>query len=162
MRDVLMTQKKIENIERITAKAREMGVVKPEAIQYILATVMHETNKTFEPVKEAYWTSEQYKKENFRYYPYYGRGFVQLTHKENYEKFSKIMNIDLVNNPDLALDFDNALFILIYGMIHGSFTKAKLSDYFNHKGSNFIGARKIINGIDKEETIARIAQGVEL
>jgi len=38
-----------ENIARIALKAKEMGVTKAEALQYILATVQHETNDTFMP-----------------------------------------------------------------------------------------------------------------
>lgn len=35
---------------------------------------------------------------------YYGRGFIQLTHKENYEKIGKLIGVDLVNNPELLED----------------------------------------------------------
>ena len=35
--------------------------------------------------------------------PYFGRGLVQLTGKGNYEAYGKILGIDLVNKPDLAL-----------------------------------------------------------
>lgn len=31
-----------------------------------------------------------------------GRGYIQLTGRENYTKFAKITGLDLVNNPDLA------------------------------------------------------------
>jgi predicted chitinase len=37
-------------------------------------------------------------------YKYRGRGFLQITGKENYEKVGKIIGVDLVNNPDLAND----------------------------------------------------------
>jgi len=64
----------------------------------------------------------------------------------------------MVKEPDLALEFDNALFILIHGMIEGSFTGKKLGDYFGDFGSDFVGARRIINGKDKAEKIALLAQ----
>lgn len=35
---------------------------------------------------------------------YYGRGFIQLTHKENYEKIGKLIGVDLVNKPELLED----------------------------------------------------------
>ncbi|WP_341328797.1 glycoside hydrolase family 19 protein [Methylotuvimicrobium sp. KM2] len=35
-------------------------------------------------------------------YKYRGRGFVQLTGRSNYERIGKLINQDLVNNPDLA------------------------------------------------------------
>jgi len=141
----------------------KIGIFKAEEIQYVMATVEHETNGSFKPVSEAYWlrNADKYLRTNKntkRYYPYYGRGFSQITWKANYAKFEKILGIPLVENPELALDFDVSLEILIYGMKHGTFTGKKLSDYFNHNGSDFIGARKIINGKDKAEKIAKLAQ----
>ena len=35
-------------------------------------------------------------------YKYRGRGYIQLTGRENYERMSKLLNVDLINNPDLA------------------------------------------------------------
>lgn len=35
-------------------------------------------------------------------YKYRGRGFNQLTFKDNYNYYSKLLNIDLVNDPDLV------------------------------------------------------------
>lgn len=37
-------------------------------------------------------------------YKYRGRGFNQITFKANYERFGKLLNLDLVNNPDLLND----------------------------------------------------------
>lgn len=88
---------------------------------------------------------------------YAGRGFVMITGKRNYEKFSKIMGIDLLKNPDLTLDVNNSAFILVYGMIHGTFTGKKLSDYINSGKIDYQSARKIINGSDQAPKIAGYA-----
>lgn len=125
---------------------------------YVLATTFHETNETFEPVREAYWLSEEWRKKNLRYYPYYGRGFVQITWEENYAKFSKLLNVDLVNNPDLTMRFNNSFYILIKGTKDGLFTGRKLSDYVNDSKTDYINARRVINGTDKASKIAREAE----
>jgi hypothetical protein len=68
------------------------------------------------------------------------------------------MKIDLVNNPDLALDPQNALFITMHGFKNGTFTGKKLTDYINAQGTDFINARRCINALDKAEEIAAIAE----
>ena len=140
----------------------EYGIINKDAIKYILATVEHETNGTYKPVKEAYWLSEKWREKHLRYYPYYGRGFVQITWKENYEKFGKLLDVDLVNNPDLALNYDIAIKILVIGMKDGLFTGKKLRDYFNEEKSDFVVARRIINGMDRAHHIADIARNMKL
>ena len=45
---------------------------------------------------------------------YRGRGFIQLTGKQNYADAGKALGIDLVNNPDLAADPKTAALIAIW------------------------------------------------
>lgn len=33
-----------------------------------------------------------------------GRGFIMLTGRKNYEKYGKLIGVDLISNPDLAAD----------------------------------------------------------
>ena len=35
------------------------------------------------------------------YYPYYGRGYVQLTHRNNYAQVGTRLRLPLVDDPDL-------------------------------------------------------------
>lgn len=147
-----------ETIRTIVRTCRANGISMEEQIAYVLATVERETGNTFEPVIEAYWLSEDYRKENFPYYPYYGRGFVQITWKYNYEKYSKKLGIDLVSNPDLALENENSLFILVDGFKNGVFTGKKLADYINSRSIDFFNARRCINGLDHAQEIAESAR----
>jgi len=146
-------------IAAIKAECRKQGIGLAAQVAYVLATVDWETGHTFKPVREAFWKSEAWRKENLgRYYPYYGRGFVQLTWKDNYRKYSEVLGDDLVNNPDLAMEPKNAVFILVHGFKTGAFTGKKIINYINAAGTDFHNARRCINGVDRAEEIAAIAQ----
>lgn len=138
--------------------AQDIGL--PTQIAYVFATTQWETNQTFEPVREAYWlrNAEEWRKKNLRYYPYYGRGYVQLTWKNNYEKYSSLLGIDLVGSPDLALEPEVATFVLVHGFKTGTFTGRKISDYISADKTDFVNARRCINGLDKAYEIARLAE----
>lgn len=136
---------------------KEYGLLRNQAA-YILATTEWETNRTFEPVKEAYWLSEDWRKKNLRYYPWYGRGFVQLTWEENYKKAGTKIGVNLIANPDAAMEPNNAAKILVLGMKEGWFTGKKLSDYITLRVSDFLNARRIVNGLDKAKEIETLAR----
>ena len=44
---------------------------------------------------------------------YHGRGYIQLTHDYNYKKYGDMFGVDLLNNPDLAMDGDLAAKIAV-------------------------------------------------
>jgi Chitinase class I len=144
-------------VAAIEAECVRQGIGLKTQIAYVLATVEWETNDTFKPVREAYWKSEAWRKANFRYYPYYGRGYVQLTWKYNYDRYAEILGIPLVSSPDRAMEPAIANFILVHGFKHGVFTGKKLTDYVTQGRTDFIGARRCINGTDKAAKIAAIA-----
>lgn len=128
---------------------------------YILATAYWETAETMKPVREAYWMSEQWRKDNLRYYPWYGRGYVQLTWKANYERTDRELGTNLVNDPDAAMRPNTAVKILVKGMMHGWFTGKSLPDYVTLQKSDFINARRVVNGTDRAEEIAKIARAYD-
>ena len=159
---------KADTIPLIINECLRQGIVDNNQIAYVLATVQWETNHTYLPVREAYWLDDRHGFENAeriratnrtirRYFPYYGRGFVQLTWRANYAKYARLLDIDLVGDPDLALDAETAAFILAHGMRTGTYTTRKLSDYINSRRVDFRGARRIVNGLDKASKIARLA-----
>lgn len=147
-------------IQAIIAEARRQGITNKAQIAYILATVEHETNKTFQPVREAYFLGEpaaENHRQTLRYYPFYGRGYVQLTWDYNYREYSSLLGLDLVNQPDLVMRSDISLFILIDGMKRGIFTGVCLDDYITSSRVDFLNARRIINGMDQASLIASYA-----
>jgi hypothetical protein len=120
-----------------------------------------------QPVKEAYWLPELWRKNNLRYYPWYGRGYVQCTWEKNYQKADEALGLNgaLLAHPDLALEPHNAAVICVKGMEEGWFTTRKLGDYLPLSGragfDAYKEARRIINGTDKAEKIAKEAQAFE-
>jgi hypothetical protein len=136
---------------------REQGLPMNEQIAYVLATAEHETFKQYKPVIEAFWVGEKYRK-SLPYYPYYGRGYVQLTHKYNYEKFGRLLSMDLLSDLDVVLEKKVSMFVLVYGMSVGLFSGKRLGEYVNKNDKDFVHARKVVNGRDKAKEIAVLAE----
>lgn len=150
---------------------------------YMLATIYHECARTMQPIGEygkgknyvyGKWHTHNGKNACYTngsrtkvYYQsdldhfYYGRGYVQLTWLDNYEKAKKYIGQDFVNKPELALDPTNAAKIMLWGMTYGWFTGKKLSDYISMFDANYSEARRIINGTDKQLAIASYADKFE-
>lgn len=168
------TQSQVNGINSILDACVKYNVANPHHIAHILAHVYHETGKYMSPIKETVygtstnknptdsivikrlntawakgqlsWVSTPYWKDGW-----FGRGQIQITHKNNYDKLGKKIGVDLVSNPSLALDINNSAAIAVLGMRDGDFTGKKLSDYAfpqaldadwqNHP-------RRIVNGKD--------------
>lgn len=135
---------------------------------YALATAWHETAATMRPVREAYWFSEDWRRRHLRYWPWYGRGYVQLTWQENYERADAELALGgtLVADPDRAMEHGVAAGILRRGMEEGWFagdrqgrhTLARHLPASGEAGERaFTAARRIINGTDRALAVARHA-----
>ena len=124
-------------------------------LAYMLATTYHETGTCMWPITE--YGSQEYLQSK-EYWPYIGRGFVQLTWEANYDKASAILALiderDLVDHPEVAFDSLIATRILFRGMAEGWFTGKKLGQYFNSETDDPINARQIINANDDDTLIA--------
>ncbi|HEY1292966.1 MAG TPA: glycoside hydrolase family 19 protein [Chloroflexota bacterium] len=92
------------NWPAIYAELERCGIASPEVQAGALSTIAIETARTFAPVREAYWMSEDWRAENLRYSPYYGRGYIQLTWDYNYQSYGQIVAQPLLEQPDLALE----------------------------------------------------------
>lgn len=144
-------------INSIRAECYAQGLKLPWQIAYVLATVQHETANSFQPVREGLQASDRWRRSNLRYYPYYGRGYVQITWEFNYRRYGDILGLDLVGQPDLVMHPCISLFILIHGFRTGAFTGHKISDYINGDRRDLYNARRVINYIDKAREIAVLA-----
>lgn len=143
----------------IISTARAAGLSLPQ-IAYVLATAFWETARSMQPVEEAYYLgarAEKYRK-GLRYYPWHGRGFAQLTWEANYKKAGAALGVDLTSDPSKAMEPSISARILVQGMKGGWFTGKKLADYINDTKTDFVGARRIVNGTDEAAEIAALAR----
>lgn len=85
---------------------------------------------------------------------YMGRGYVQLTGKNNYRYWSNRLSRPLLQHPELASDPDLAVVIGVVGMQEGRFTGVGLDRYINDTKTDFHNARRTVNGTDKAAAIA--------
>lgn len=160
-----LTQAQVNGIETILAASEGLPIGHRA---YLLATAKHETADTMQPITEyggrryfdKYDTGKLAKalgntpEKDGDGYRYRGRGYVQITGRANYAKAGKKLGVDLIGNPEAALNPDIAARILVRGCSEGWFTGKKLDDYLP---DDFRNARRVVNGTDKAELIAGYA-----
>lgn len=172
-----LTQGQVDGIETILAAASDLPI---SHVAYLLATAYHETAHTMRPVRETLaktddeaitrleaawkagklsWVSKPYWRRDADGKSWLGRGYVQLTHKANYQKAAKLTGIDLVASPNKAMQPTVAAKILVDGCQAGIFTGKALSDYLP---GDYTGARRIVNGTDRAAMIAGYAHAFEV
>jgi putative chitinase len=173
-----LTQSQVSGLESLLSSLeQDKDLTYVTYMAYMLATLKHETADNFQPITE--YGGQSYfnrydpvladtatRRATARLngntqkgdgYKYRGRGFVQITWKNNYRKLGTAVGYDLVTYPEKALDPVIAYKIMSYGMRTGAFTGKKLSDYMNDRQADYREARRIINALDKADTIKSYA-----
>ena len=165
-----LSQEAVDNINLIVETCEKYNLTYPQTA-YLLATTYHETGGTMKPIKEyggdkylskydtgrlakALGNTPQADGDGIKYA---GRSYVMITGWYNYKFAGEQLGIDLINNPDLALQPKYSAEILVNGSMNGWFTSKKLSDYINDKKKDYINARRVINSLDKAQLIASYA-----
>lgn len=149
---VLPTPRTKEDHQKlILAECNKQGIVLDTQQAYVLATTQHETAGTFRPISE-------YGGARTRYAPWYGRGYTQLTWYENYLKYEKLTGKPLTKFPELAKEPFTSAFIMVHGFRTGSFTGRRIGQYISTNQCDFVNARRCINGMDRAQHIAAIAE----
>lgn len=168
-----LTQDQVDGINAIIAGFALYGGAETNILADILATAKWETGDKMQPIYER-GTKAYFKKYEGRAslgntepgdgYLYRGRGLVQITGRRNYAYWANRLGIDLVGNPDLALDMDVAVRLLVEGAMIGAYTGKKLADYIDSTDESddedlreYVQARRVINGVDKAEVIGKSA-----
>lgn len=163
-----LTQTQVDSLNYLVQRCEEFVLTYPETA-YVLATAYHETgyvqngkmNRDMLPVRER--GGEKYLRRK-RYYPHVGMGYVQLTWEDNFKRVGDLIGVDLLNNPEKALEPDIASEILIKGMVFGWFTGVgfhRKCPVYRYNRARYKRARKIVNGTDKANLIAGYAMDFE-
>jgi len=157
-----LTQQQVEGQEAILGEW-ELQVVDPPMtdlrfLAYMLATTYHECSAKMWPIEEiGKGEGQPYGKiDPETGQAYYGRGYVQLTWRENYKRATTELGLkgdaDLEWHPEMALDPQIAADVMFLGMREGWFRKSSdgrpqtLYRYFNNTTDDPFEAREIING----------------
>lgn len=158
------SQKQIAGIEILLDCAP--ADMPPAHRAYCLATVFHETAKRMQPIFE-FGGKDYFRKYDGRAslgnsqpgdgFKYRGRGYVQITGRRNYRFAGEKLSIDLIAEPDRALEPRIAAQILYRGMTEGWFTGARLDGFLTSAKTDYRAAREIVNGLDKADLIAGYA-----
>lgn len=161
-----LSKEQVAGMDAILTEWESEGLTDQRWLAYMLATAFHETAQKMQPITE-YGGVKYFDKYDTGAlaktlgntpaadgdgYKYRGRGFVQITGHNNYAKFG------IADNPDKALDTATAVKIMFVGMTQGLFTGRKLKDYFAGPATDWVNARRIINGLDRANDIAGYAK----
>ena len=141
-------------------------------VAYMLATVRHECAGRWQPIEEfgkgkgrPYGVPVTVADGDGTQYTnvYYGRGFVQLTWRKNYDQMGRALNMGnaLVLHPEHALEPATAYQIMSLGMRRGMFTGKSLANYIHDDECDYFQARRIINALDRAADIQGYAQELE-
>ena len=157
-----LTTIQFQRIEELLSSAASFQTVEAEHLAYILATAHWETDR-FNAMEE-YASGEAYEGradlgnveagdgKRFK-----GRGFPMLTGRKNYKWASGVAGVDLLADPERASDPRISAPVILAGMLTGSFTGVGLGRYMNSSKVDFVNARRVVNGLDRAETIADLA-----
>ena len=148
-----------ESARNIIQAARDRQLTKPQ-IAYILATAGHESD-SFNTLEE-YSKGNQYdgRADLGNTHPgdgvrFKGRGYVQLTGRLNYTRYTEKTGLELVKLPIILMNRAAlSVFVIVDGMMHGVYTGRRLDEFVNNGKQDFFNARQVVNGHDRADKIA--------
>lgn len=173
-----LDKNQIDGFNAIIEKFNDLGISDKRLIAYVLATCVFETSKKMLPKEETgsdeYFHS-MYDKDGERSATairmgntatgdgkkYKKRGVISILGKTAYTKFGELIGEDLVNNPELVLDLKISTKLLVEGMLKGWYTGVTLYNYITPSKTDYINARRTVNGVDNSKRISLMAEQLE-
>jgi peptidoglycan hydrolase-like protein with peptidoglycan-binding domain len=147
------------SVPAIVQAARDRQLTDPQ-IAYILATAEHESD-SFNTLEE-YSDGNQYdgRASLGNTQPgdgarFKGRGYVQLTGRLNYKRYTEITGLELLKLPVILMNWPPlSVFVIVDGMMRGVYTGQRLDEFVNSGKQDFFNARQVVNGHDRADKIA--------
>lgn len=175
-KDAFGSIKEQESVDAINMKLHyieslDLNYMSLEQWAYLFATIYHETAHTMQPITEyggnsyfnkRYGPNTKVGKVLGNIYPgdgakYCGRGDIQITGRRNYVLMTGRLGVNLVDDPELALDPLISIKAAVIGSKEGLYTGKGLSKYINKRDVDYLNARRVINGKDKAALIKKYA-----
>jgi len=175
----------LNNIDLVVNVASDFNL-RTDELAYVMATAHYESQwgadmtENYEGDLKEYFIEKYYRNKRIAQelgnthiddaWYFHGRGFVQLTGRRHYQSYtdhfaeinftdSQGNPVDLIANPNAAVDPKVAAYILVHGMITGEFTEISLSQFLPQDGGtfDFYSARQVVNPGDDPQVYQRIA-----
>ena len=188
LKHILETAKKDVDITLISELAYMLATIKHETAHTFRSIAEYGKGNGYKYGTEVEVTHTDANKKSTTYKnKYYGRGYVQLTWGYNYQRIDEKLGFgtypnknkiqaseynkgftihqptkSIYLNPNKALEKENAYIAMVYGMQKGIFTGKKIGSYINKIKTDYVNARRVINGTDKAQAIANYATTFEL
>lgn len=108
---------------------KKYGISSPLRIAHFFGQLAIESANFTASVEKISYAQAQKKYQNHPYlgnkkegdgYRFRGRGLIQLTGRNNYQKYKDYSGIDIVNNPDLAAELSHSIDIACWYWVYGS------------------------------------------
>ncbi len=173
-----LDKNQIDGFNAIIDAFNTLRISDKRIIAYILATCVFETSKKMLP-KEEVGTDDYFRSmydilgersavairmgntEEGDGKKYKKRGVISLLGKSAYATFGELIGEDLVNNPELVLDLKISTKLLVEGMLKGWYTGVSLYNYITPSKTDYINARRTVNGVDNSKRISLMAEQLE-
>jgi hypothetical protein len=149
-----------QSVDLIVRTALEYGVTDKRQIAYMLASAEHETGN-FRTAREDDGRNQALRNGYSGGENYYGRGYVQTTHDHRYAEMDRTLGLNgrLIADPDLAARDPNlGAQMIVVGMSRGLYTNVGMDLHINANGTDYRGAREVVNGSDRAGLIAGFAE----
>jgi hypothetical protein len=151
------------SVDAIAEVAAMQKLSRPQ-LAYVLATAEHESDRFATLEEYASGAAYEGRSDLGNSKPgdgrrFKGRGYVQLTGRNNYRQYAKRSGIHLELLPPVLMNWPAlSAWVLVDGMMRGAYTGRRLDQFVNGGTSDFRNARRVVNGLDRADKIAAQAK----